>query len=332
VYILAEIGSTHDGSLGIACNSVKAAAAVGSDGVKFQTHIADAESIRDAPPPPFFDAEPRFDYFTRTGFSEPEWIAVRDSCKAAGVDFLSSPFSVEAVDLLERVGVTKYKIPSGEVTNLPLIKRVVATGKPIFLSSGMSDWKELDLAVETALQGASEVTLLQCTSKYPCPYEDVGLNVLTEFRERYGLPVGLSDHTNTNYAALAAVTLGAVVIEKHFTLSQNLYGSDAEHSIEPDVFRELVQGIRAIETMLATDVDKSDIETFGEMKRVFEKSIVAALNIEAGALITREMLAFKKPGTGMSPAELESVVGAQAARALPVDTLISKADLESPSQ
>jgi N-acetylneuraminate synthase len=182
--------------------------------VKFQTHIAAAETLRDAPNPPYFKGEPRFEYFTRTGFSLPQWKQLAENCRSAGVEFLSSPFSLEAVDLLEEVGVGSYKIPSGEVTNIPLLRKIAATKKPVLLSSGMSDWAELDAAV-AALHGGGLVTVLQCSSAYPCPPEQVGLNVMTEMRDRYGLDVGFSDHTLGVAAAIAAAALGASVIEKH---------------------------------------------------------------------------------------------------------------------
>ena len=177
VKLIAEIGSVHDGSFGNAVKLIDAAAACGAHAVKFQTHIAAAETLRNAPNPPYFKGEPRFEYFTRTGFSLPQWKELAAACGRAKVEFLSSPFSLEAVDLLEEVGVGSYKIPSGEVTNIPLLKKIATTKKPVLLSSGMSDWAELDAAV-AALRGGGPVTVLQCSSAYPCPPEQVGLNVM----------------------------------------------------------------------------------------------------------------------------------------------------------
>ncbi|OGL17866.1 MAG: N-acetylneuraminate synthase [Candidatus Rokubacteria bacterium RIFCSPLOWO2_12_FULL_71_19] len=327
ILVIAEIGSTHDGSLGIARNSVEVAAGCGVDLVKFQTHLAEAETTRSAPPPPFFDAESRVEYFRRTGFSRGQWQALREHARQCGVGFVSSPFSVEAVALLEEVGVERYKVPSGEVTNRPLLEEIARTGKPVLLSSGMSDWRELDAAVEAIRRHHDRLTVLQCTSLYPCPYERVGLEVMLAMAERYGSPVGFSDHTLTNFAALAAATLGAAVIEKHFTLSRHLYGSDARHSAEPPQFRELVEGVRAIEAMLAAPVDKDDLAPFAEMKRVFEKSVVSVADIPRGATITRGMLGIKKPGTGIRPDRLGQVVGRRAARDIPTDTVVTDSDL-----
>ena len=326
VQIIAEIGSVHDGSFGNAKKLIDAAAAAGVDAVKFQTHVAAAETTRDAPPPSYFTDEPRFEYFERTAFDEAQWIALKEHAASAGVCFLSSPFSVVAVALLERVGIEAYKIPSGEVTNLPLLHAVAATGKPVLLSSGMSSWDELDAAV-AALAGSGPLTILQCTSEYPCTYAHVGLNVLAELRERYGVAVGISDHTLTNYTAFAAVALGASVVEKHFAFSRSMYGSDAQHSLEPPELHDLVAGIRAIESSLANPVDKSDASPFAGMKATFEKSVVAAVDIAAGTTLTAEMLTGKRPGTGLPLRVLPELVGRRATRDLPADTLLAREDV-----
>ena len=217
--IIAEVGSVHDGSFGNAGKLIDAAAACGADAVKFQTHIAEAETLADAPSPSYFRAEPRQAYFRRTGFTEDQWRGLADRAASRGMMFLSSPFSLEAVDLLESIGVPLYKVPSGEITNLPLLERLAETGKPVLLSSGMSSWDELDAAVRV-FAAAGPLTILQCSSVYPCPPERVGLNVMLEMRARYGVPVGYSDHTMGAAAPLAAAALGASVIEKHFAFSR----------------------------------------------------------------------------------------------------------------
>ncbi len=314
----------HDGSLGNAIRLAETAAECGADAVKFQLHDALAESTKDAPSPPYFQHETRWEYFNRTAFTDEQWATLKDACDRAGIEFLCSVFSVEAVDRLERLGVGRYKIGSGEVTNLELVRRVAATGKPVLLTSGMSSWQELDAAVAAA---GNEVTVLQCTSVYPTPPERVGLNVLAQLRERYGKPVGFSDHTVGNYAAFAAVALGAVVVEKHFTLSRQAYGPDAALAMEPDELEDLVEGIRELETMLANPVDKNDLAPFAEMKRVFEKSVVTVADIPAGATIERDWLAAKKPGTGIPAAKLDDVVGRTAARDLPADTVVTEDSL-----
>lgn len=322
------MGSVHDGSFGNACKLIEAAAAAGADAVKFQTHIPEAETTRDAPMPSYFRGEPRFDYFRRTGFTLSQWRELKAACDAAGVEFLSSPFSNEAVELLEEVGVRRFKVGSGEVTNLPMLRLIGRTGKPVLLSSGMSTWAELDQAVEAASCGGGQVTILQCTSKYPCPYEDVGLDVMVEAGKRYGLPYGYSDHTLTPFACFAAVVLGAVVVEKHFTFSRLMYGSDARHSAEPDELRTLVEGIRAIEVMLGSTSDKDRTAgDLGEMKRIFEKSVVSVLEIPAGTRIERSMIGIKKPGTGIPARHFEAVIGKTAARNIPADRPLTPEDL-----
>ena len=325
VFIIAEVGSVHDGSFGNAKKLIEAAAACGADAVKFQTHIPEAETLPDAPMPPYFKGEPRFEYFRRTGFTIEQWKELKQHCDEQGVTFLSSPFSEEAVDLLEQAGLSEYKIPSGEVTNLPMLEKIAHIGKPVILSSGMSSWDEIDRAVAVIQKHNAPLTVLQCTSEYPVPYERVGLNIMQEMATRYNVPVGLSDHTLTNYAVFAAVTLGATVIEKHFTFSRLMYGSDARHSLEPVEMTDLVQGVRAIERMLAAAVDKR-IEPYQEMKNIFEKSLIAESDIPAGAVLTRELVGIKKPGTGISAARLNEFLGRKVKRAVAAGTLLAEED------
>jgi N-acetylneuraminate synthase len=326
--VIAEVGSVHDGSFGNARRLIDVAAECKADVVKFQTHIASAETLRDAPMPSYFTGEPRYEYFERTAFTLEQWEVLKAYCEGLQVEFLSSPFSVEAVEFLEKIGVRRYKVPSGEVTNLPYLEVVAQTGKPVLLSSGMSNWAELDAAVNTILRHHDRLTVLQCTSEYPCPPERVGLNVMTEMRARYKLPVGLSDHTLTTHAAYAAVVLGASVIEKHFTLSRHLYGSDAKHSLEPADFADLVQGVRAIEMILANPINKDDITRHKGMKETFEKSLVAVIDIPAGARLTREMIGIKKPGTGIRAARLHEVLGKRTTRRISAERVLMPTDID----
>ncbi|SIR05181.1 N-acetylneuraminate synthase [Alkalispirochaeta americana] len=325
--IIAEIGSVHDGSFGNATFLIRAAAAAGANVVKFQTHIAEAETLRDAPMPPYFKGEPRYEYFQRTSFTPEQWAGLRAECTSCGVQFLSSPFSLEAVDLLESVGIDMYKIPSGEITNLPLLHKVAATGKPILLSSGMSDWSELDKAVET-VQTGGPLVVMQCTSEYPTPPERVGLNVLSEIHQRYSCTLGFSDHTIGYAAPFAAAALGAQVIEKHFAFSRLMYGSDAKTSMEPDEFKVLSQGLHDIWKMLESPVDKNSVESLREMKMIFEKSIVASRALKEGQIIELADLAFKKPGTGIPAAHWEQVIGKTLAHNVEQDTQLHYKDLK----
>lgn len=310
-FIIAEFGMLHEGSIGTAMRMADAAKEIGADAVKYQTHIADAETRKNAPVPKYFSGEPRWDYFTRTAFSLEQWKALKAHCDEIGIEFMSSPFSLEAVDVLEEVGMQRYKVPSGEVTNIPFLERVGKTGKPVILSSGMSPWNEIDRAVETIKKSGNHLTVLQCTSMYPTPLEKVGLNVIQEMAKRYQCPVGLSDQSLTNYAGFAAAALGVAMIEKHITLSRWVYGSDAKHSVEPHEFKEFVAGVRAIEAMRANPVDKNDISAVAEMKPIFEKSVVAARDLPAGQALAFEDMRFKKPGTGLRADRYREVIGKQ---------------------
>jgi N,N'-diacetyllegionaminate synthase len=326
VFVIGEAGMNHDGSLGNAIRLAEVAAEAGADAVKFQLHDAAAETTRDAPSPPYFQHETRWEYFERTAFTDEQWRTLKEACDAAGIEFLCSPFSVEALERLERLGVARYKLGSGEITNLELIRAAAATGKPVILSSGMSTWAELDAAVEAA---GDQLSILQCTSEYPTPPERVGLNLLDELRKRYGKPVGLSDHTLGPYACFAAVALGAELVEKHFTLSREAYGPDAALALEPEELGELVDGVREIEAMLGALVDKdAEAAALEGMKRVFEQSVVAVTDIPAGATIEPQMLAAKKPGTGIPARRLADVVGRRARMAIASDTVLREDDLE----
>ena len=325
--IIAEIGSVHDGSFGNAKRLIEAAAACGADAVKFQTHISEAETLKDAPSPSYFKAEPRFEYFNRTGFTFSQWQELKDCCEKSNVLFMSSPFSLEAVDLLEKLGMSIYKIPSGEVTNIPFLERVAQTKKPVILSSGMSSWEELDFAVNTLKKGGP-LSILQCTSEYPCTEEKVGLNILNEMKNRYQVPIGLSDHTMGFAAPLAAVAMGAVIIEKHFSFSRLMYGSDAKHSMVPEEFTLLCKEIKSLWKMLDHPVNKSDVSAFQDMKSIFQKSIVLACDLDAGTLIEKKHLAFKKPGDGISASEYQSIIGKKLVRKFNRDHKLEWKDLE----
>jgi N-acetylneuraminate synthase len=326
--IIAEAGSVHDGSFGNACALIDMAAAAGANVVKFQTHIAAAETLRAAPMPSYFKGEPRYEYFERTGFSFDQWKKLKERCQERAVVFLSSPFSEQAVDLLEHVGADLYKVPSGEVTNTFLMERLAATGKPVVLSSGMSDWAELDCAVDI-LRASPRLIVLQCSSAYPCPPEEVGLNIIGEMARRYNVEVGLSDHTPDFAASFAAAALGATVIEKHVTFSKLMYGSDARHSMEPDDFAAFCRGLKNIWMMLDNPVDKNDLSSYQEMKTVFEKSLVAGSDLPAGHRLTRGDLAAKKLGNGIPVVEYAKVVGRKLERAVSADHVLDWSDLAS---
>lgn len=331
VFIIAEAGNLHNGSLQCAKQFAEISSECGADAIKFQTHIFDAESLLDAPNPPYFKGESREKYFQRTAFDIEQWQELKkfaeEKCK---IEFISSAFSQEAVDLLEKIGVHRHKIPSGEVTNIPLLEQIAFTRKPVLLSSGMSSWKELDKAMDILCRNRSgDITVLQCTSIYPCPPEKVGLNVLEELKNRYNLPVGFSDHTVGYSASIGAVVLGAVVIEKHFALSHEMYGPDAKHSLEPEEFKTFVRQIRDIEQMRAAVVNKDvEVEKLKDMKIIFEKSIVTKTDIAQGTLLTMDVLGFKKPGDGIRADRYHEVIGKRAKVDIKKNTKITKEIIE----
>ena len=323
--VVAEVGNNHDGSMRQAERLVEAAAEAGADAVKLQTHIAEAEMLPSTPTPPHFD-EPRYEFTKRMELTLEDHLRLKALAEERGLVFFSSPFSVEAVELLEQVGVPAYKIASGEVTNPPLLEAVAATGKPVLLSSGMSGVEEVERAAEVFRRSGSPFLVLQCTSTYPCPPDQVNLRAMSAMGERLGCLYGLSDHTPGISTSIAAVALGASVVEKHFTLSKRLYGPDHHASLEPDELRRLVEGIREVEAALGTGLKERD-PAHDQVRATFEKSIVSATTIPAGSMIERSMLATKRPGTGIPAGRLPGLIGRRAGRDIEANVLIEESDL-----
>ena len=329
--IVGEVGLSHDGSLGLAHAFIDDIARGGADAVKFQTHIATAEST---PAEPFrvkFSRQDstRYQYWQRIAFSEAQWAGLADHARDKRLIFLSSPFSREAVDLLTRVGMEMWKVPSGEVSNLPLLDAMIATGRPILLSSGMSDIAELDKAAERVRQAGLPLAVLQCTTAYPCPPERVGLNMIPFFRERYGCFVGLSDHSGVIYPGIAAAAIGADIVEVHVTMSRGMFGPDVPASITMEELRQLVDGIRFVERMRASPVDKDAIaREMAPLRAIFTKSLVAKEALAAGTVLAEAHLAMKKPGTGIPAERLPEVIGRVLRRALEADEQLRADDVD----
>jgi N-acetylneuraminate synthase len=329
-FIVAEVAQAHDGSLGMAHAYIDAVANAGADAVKFQTHIASAESTPGEPWRVKFSPQDttRYDYWKRMEFTEEQWHGLKKHADERGLKFLSSPFSVEAVELLTRVGVAAWKVASGEVSTIPMFEHMVATGLPIFLSTGMSPLSEIDAAVERVKARAVPLTVLQCTSAYPCPPEKIGLNLIPFFRERYGCGIGLSDHSGTIYPGLAAATLGIEVLEVHITMSREMFGPDVPASVTTSQLRQLVEGIRFIEKMKATPVDKDAVATeMAPLRNLFTKSVVARVDLPAGMVLQEEHLAVKKPGTGIPAAQLSELIGRTLRCSVEADQLLQESDL-----
>lgn len=331
--VIGEVGQNHDGSVGLAHAFIDAIANAGADAVKFQTHLAAAESTVDEPWRVRFSYQDatRLDYWKRMEFEEEQWRRLAVHAADRGLAFMSSPFSLEAVDLLARVGVSAWKVASGEVTHDELLDRIALTPAPVFLSSGMSTLEELGAAVARLRRHDLPVTVLQTTSAYPCAPEQVGLNLLAAFRERFDCPVGLSDHSGTIYPGLAAATLGAAAVEVHVTLSREMFGPDVAASITTGELRQLVDGVRFIERMLVSAVDKDTAAaSMSSMRSLFTRSIALREDLPAGTVLRPEHLSLKKPGTGIAASRLAEVVGRQLIQAVPAERLLRESDLDAP--
>jgi len=333
--VIGEVALTHDGSLGLAHAFVDAIADAGADAVKFQTHIAAGESTPSEPFRVKFSRqdETRYDYWKRMEFSEDQWRGLADHARHRGMLFLSSPFSVQAIELLDRIGMPLWKIASGETSNTMLLDRVLDTRKPVLLSTGMSPIAEIDSAVARVRARDVDVGVFQCTTAYPCPAEKIGLNLIPFYRERYGCWVGLSDHSATIYPGLAGAALGMDMLEVHVALSREMFGPDVIASVTTSELRQLVDGVRFIERMRANPIDKnaSALET-APLRKLFTRSLVASRDLPAGTVITREHLAVKKPGTGLSPDRLEELIGRRLARPVIADQLLAAEDIEGPAR
>jgi len=331
IFLIAEVGNAHDGSLGIAHSYIDAAAEAGVDAVKFQVHIAEAESSEHEPFRVKFSVEDptRYDYWKRMEFTPVQWAGLKNHCTEKGVEFMASPFSKAAVDLLESIGVQRYKIGSGEVNNLLMLEKIAQTGKPIILSSGMSSMPELDATLAFLKPFGNELSILQCTTAYPTLPQQWGLNVMVEMQERYQVPVGFSDHSGDIFACLAAATMGASILEFHIVFDKKMFGPDAPASLMPAQIKTLVLGVRQIETALSHPVDKQDISAFRVLKNMFEKSLAVNKDLPAGHPISFEDLESKKPTGHGIPANLfQEILGRKLARSLKRYDFLAEKDLQ----
>ena len=313
VFIIAEIGQAHDGSLGILHSYIDALSKTGIDAIKFQTHIAEAESSRLERFRVKFSYEDklRFDYWKRMEFSLEQWQGIKNHCEEVGLEFISSPFSIAAVNLLEELKVKKYKIGSGEVTNFLMLEKIAKTGKSVILSSGMSSFDELQKAVMFIKPYGNQITILQCTTSYPTPYSRLGLNILSELRLRFpDCSIGLSEHTGEIYAGIAAVALGAKMLEFHAVFDKRMFGPDSTSSLSINQINELVRGVRAIEDTLKNPINKDDLRPFKELKGIFEKSLAINKNLKEKHIISFDDLEAKKPaGQGIPASRYKKILG-----------------------
>lgn len=326
IYIIAEAGVNHNGSLELAKRLVRAAAEAGVDAVKFQTFKADTLVSRDAPKADYQKqttdaAESQYQMLKKLELSEESHRELKALCAQLGVAFLSTPFDITDIPFLSALDMPFFKVPSGAITDLPYLRAINAQKKPVLLSTGMATEDEVAAALK--LLPDCEVTLLHCTTEYPCPYGDVNLKALQTLQTRFNLPVGYSDHTQGIEVSVAAAALGATVIEKHFTLDRTMEGPDHKASLEPSELKTLVASVRHVTDALSGDGTKTPVKAERAIASVARKSIVAKRAIAAGEVFSTDNLATMRPGTGISPMRWDEVVGCVANRAFSAGEQIS---------
>lgn len=329
VLIIGEIAQAHDGSLGTAHSYIDAIADAGADVVKFQTHIAASESTRQEPWRVKFSYEDdlRYDYWERMQFTEEQWKGLKEHAENRGLIFLSTPFSVDAAKMLERLGMTMWKISSGEVSDPWLLDFILSTKKPIIFSTGMSTEEEVDLYAQNLSSHDAQFAILQCTTSYPVAPERVGLNVLKQFINKYPI-VGLSDHSGEMWPSLSAVTMGARIIEVHVCLSKYDFGPDVSASLTQEKFAEMIHGIRYISKMKNNPVDKDIVSSeLTRNSKIFAKSVCIKRPVTKGTVLTRDMLTLKKPANGIPAREVESIIGKTVNRDFEIDEFIKYSDI-----
>lgn len=327
IFIIAEAGVNHNGDIKLAKKLVDAAKNAGADAVKFQTFktenlVSKAAQKADYQKQTTTSEESQFAMLKMLELSFDNFRELKNYCKEKGIVFLSTPFDFDSIDFLESLEIPLYKIPSGEITNLPYLIKIAKTGKPVIISTGMSDLVEVELAVEILRDhGAGTMTLLHCNTQYPTPYQDANLQAMLTLEERFGFAVGYSDHTLGIEVALAAAALGAKVIEKHFTLDKSLKGPDHKASLDPEELKVMVTSVRNIEVALGDGVKRVS-KSENPNKDIARKSIVAKRGIARDEILTEDNLTVKRPGHGISPVKWFEVLGTKAIRDFSEDELI----------
>jgi len=327
IFIIAEAGVNHNGNIKLAKKLVDAAQSAGADAVKFQTFkaanlVSKVAQKADYQKESTETSESQLDMLKKLELSFAEFKELDKYCKEKGILFLSTPFDLESIDFLASMEVPIYKVPSGEITNLPYLIKIAKTGKPVIISTGMSNLEEVGLTLEVLRDhGAGTITLLHCNTQYPTPFEDANLKAMLTLQERFGYAIGYSDHTLGIEASLAAVALGAKVIEKHFTLDKSMDGPDHKASLDPQELKAMVTAIRNVEVALGDGI-KQVSKSEKPNKEVARKSIVAKRDILKGETLTEDNLTVKRPGHGISPLKWFEVLGSKATRDFFADELI----------
>ncbi len=313
VFVIAEAGINHNGSFSIAKKLVNMAKKAGADCFKIQTHITEEEMMKTKILPGKISKKPLWDIIKNCELTEKEELDLKEYCKEKGILFLSTPFSIPAVNRLEKIKMLAYKIGSGELTNLPFLKHIAKTGKPVILSTGMSEMSEIKEAVKLFNKSKTPVAILQTTSEYPCDYKDINLGVIDNYKKLFNMPIGISDHSLGIYTALGAVAKGASIVEKHITLNKKMLGPDQKLSLEINELSELVKGCKAIK--LALGSSKKILKNELPVLRFARESIVTIENIPKGEKFTEENLTTKRPNTGEIPAKkFYKVIGKKATK------------------
>ena len=310
--IIGEIGQNHDGSLGMAHAYIDALADAGVDAVKFQTHIASEESTEDDQFRVNFSYQDasRFDYWKRMEFSESQWLELKRHADQRGLGFLSTPFSGAAVQLLSRIGIEAWKIGSGDTKSEEIINPIIHSKKPVIISSGMSSWKELDEIVDKMNDSSTSFSLMQCTSKYPTPLSDVGLNVLTEMKNRYKCRIGISDHSGNLSPALVALARGYLLVEIHATFDKSMFGPDVTSSLTISEIKRLSDFAHDLRLMNDSPVDKDEMAIqLQHQKKLFCRSIALVKDFPAGHVLSVDDLTLKKPGSGLKWSDRHLLIG-----------------------
>lgn len=327
VFVIAEAGVNHNGSLEFAKKLVDVAKDAGADCVKFQTFISRNIVSKNAVKAEYQKQqtkaeESQYDMLKKLELSFDEFVELSEYCSEKRIEFLSTAFDFDSVDFLDRLGISRWKIPSGDITNLPYLIKIAQLKKPVILSTGMSTMDEIKNAISVLKEnGAGELTVLHCTTEYPTPFQDVNLNAMLSIKDELGVKVGYSDHTNGIEVPIAAVALGATVIEKHFTLNRNMEGPDHKASLGPKELQIMVESIRNVEFALGDGI-KQPAESEKKNMAVARKSIIAKKDIKAGETFTEDNLTVKRPGDGISPMKWFEVIGKEANRDFQEDELI----------
>lgn len=327
VYIIAEAGVNHNGSLELAKKLVDSAKDAGADCIKFQTFVAKNIASKNASKAEYQKQltnsdESQLEMLKKLELSFDDFIDLYNYCKSKEIEFLSTGFDFDSIDFLNSLGMNTWKIPSGDITNLPYLMKIAKLNKPVILSTGMSTMEDIRAALDVLIEnGAGEITVLHCTTEYPTPFEDVNLTAMKTIHTEFEVPIGYSDHTRGIEIPIAAVAMGATVIEKHFTLDRNMEGPDHKASLEPDELKEMVSTIRNVEKAIGTGEKKPALSETKNIA-IARKSIIANRTIKEGEILTEENLTVKRPGNGISPMKWFEIIGKQAIRDFEEDELI----------